>query len=115
MTAGEHEVLRCSFCNKRQNEVRKLIAGPKVFICDECVDVCVDIVADDSRFQEPVGAQAEKTPIAPPRRRQSVESCSLCGRTAAMNVLAVAGRGVLCGDCADAVEDALLRGQPLEG
>jgi hypothetical protein len=35
--AGETEVLRCSFCNKDQNDVRKLIAGPTVFICDECV------------------------------------------------------------------------------
>ena len=45
------ETLRCSFCNKDQNDVRKLIAGPTVFICDECVDVCNDIIADDSRFE----------------------------------------------------------------
>src|ERR671918_2219161 len=48
--AGETEVLRCSFCNKDQNDVRKLIAGPTVFICDECVEVCNDIIADDNRF-----------------------------------------------------------------
>jgi len=47
---GEPEVLRCSFCNKDQNDVRKLIAGPTVFICDECVEVCNDIIADDNRF-----------------------------------------------------------------
>jgi ATP-dependent Clp protease ATP-binding subunit ClpX len=47
---GETEVLRCSFCNKDQNDVRKLIAGPTVFICDECVEVCNDIIADDSKF-----------------------------------------------------------------
>ncbi len=47
--SGDGEVLRCSFCNKDQNDVRKLIAGPTVFICDECVDVCNDIIADDSR------------------------------------------------------------------
>ena len=46
---GENETLRCSFCNKDQNDVRKLIAGPTVFICDECVDVCNDIIADDRR------------------------------------------------------------------
>lgn len=45
----EGEVLRCSFCNKDQNDVRKLIAGPTVFICDECVEVCNDIIADDNR------------------------------------------------------------------
>jgi ATP-dependent Clp protease ATP-binding subunit ClpX len=48
--AGETDVLRCSFCNKDQNDVRKLIAGPTVFICDECVEVCNDIIADDNKF-----------------------------------------------------------------
>jgi len=48
---GEAEILRCSFCNKDQNDVRKLIAGPTVFICDECVDVCNDIIADDRRVE----------------------------------------------------------------
>jgi ATP-dependent Clp protease ATP-binding subunit ClpX len=47
---GETEILRCSFCNKDQNDVRKLIAGPTVFICDECVEVCNDIIADDNHF-----------------------------------------------------------------
>jgi ATP-dependent Clp protease ATP-binding subunit ClpX len=41
------ETLRCSFCNKSQTEVRKLIAGPTVFICDECVRVCNDIIDDE--------------------------------------------------------------------
>ena len=45
------DILRCSFCNKDQNDVRKLIAGPTVFICDECVDVCNDIIADDNRVE----------------------------------------------------------------
>jgi ATP-dependent Clp protease ATP-binding subunit ClpX len=48
---GDTEILRCSFCNKDQNDVRKLIAGPTVFICDECVEVCNDIIADDNRFE----------------------------------------------------------------
>ena len=48
---GEPKILRCSFCNKDQNDVRKLIAGPTVFICDECVEVCNDIIADDNRFE----------------------------------------------------------------
>src|SRR5207247_6802250 len=41
------KLLRCSFCNKSQNAVRKLIAGPAVFICDECVGVCQDIIDED--------------------------------------------------------------------
>ena len=48
---SDTEILRCSFCNKDQNDVRKLIAGPTVFICDECVEVCNDIIADDTRFE----------------------------------------------------------------
>jgi ATP-dependent Clp protease ATP-binding subunit ClpX len=48
--SADNEVLRCSFCNKDQNDVRKLIAGPTVFICDECVEVCNDIIADDNKF-----------------------------------------------------------------
>ena len=48
---SDSEILRCSFCNKDQNDVRKLIAGPTVFICDECVEVCNDIIADDGRFE----------------------------------------------------------------
>jgi len=49
--SGDPVSLRCSFCNKDQNDVRKLIAGPTVFICDECVEVCNDIIADDNRFE----------------------------------------------------------------
>ena len=44
--------LRCSFCNKSQRDVRKLIAGPSVYICDECVDICVDIIAEDREPEE---------------------------------------------------------------
>ena len=60
--AASSETLRCSFCNKDQNDVRKLIAGPTVFICDECVDVCNDIIADDSRF-ESKGALRSSLPV----------------------------------------------------
>src|SRR5437764_611123 len=60
--AGETEVLRCSFCNKDQNDVRKLIAGPTVFICDECVEVCNDIIADDNRFENRGARSSLPTP-----------------------------------------------------
>jgi ATP-dependent Clp protease ATP-binding subunit ClpX len=61
--AGENEALRCSFCNKDQNDVRKLIAGPTVFICDECVDVCNDIIADDNKFDRSGTKGALPTPM----------------------------------------------------
>jgi hypothetical protein len=41
--------LYCSFCGKSQHEVRKLIAGPTVFICDECVDLCMDIIGEENK------------------------------------------------------------------
>src|SRR6476620_5332329 len=40
-------LLRCSFCGKSQNEVKKLIAGPGVYICDECIELCNDIIAEE--------------------------------------------------------------------
>ena len=40
------DVLRCSFCNKSQRDVKMLIAGPRIYICDECVDICVTIIAE---------------------------------------------------------------------
>ncbi len=49
--AGD-DALRCSFCNKSQREVKKLIAGPTVFICDECVDICLDIIAEDRLLEQ---------------------------------------------------------------
>jgi ATP-dependent Clp protease ATP-binding subunit ClpX len=59
---GGTETLRCSFCSKDQNDVRKLISGPSVFICDECVEVCNDIVADDNRFDTRGTRSALPTP-----------------------------------------------------
>ena len=46
---NEKEKLHCSFCGKSQHEVKKLIAGPTVFICDECVDLCTDIIKEESK------------------------------------------------------------------
>ncbi len=50
---GEGDVLRCSFCNKNQRDVKKLIAGPTVYICDECVDICLDIIAEERDSTDP--------------------------------------------------------------
>jgi len=47
------KILYCSFCGKSQHEVRKLIAGPSVFICDECVDLCNDIITEETEEQAP--------------------------------------------------------------
>ncbi|NYT82973.1 ATP-dependent Clp protease ATP-binding subunit ClpX [Alcaligenaceae bacterium] len=47
--SADDKVLRCSFCNKTQHEVKKLIAGPSVFICDECIDLCNDIITEEGQ------------------------------------------------------------------
>ncbi|MFN7727639.1 MAG: ATP-dependent Clp protease ATP-binding subunit ClpX [Bdellovibrio sp.] len=47
MSKGENAALRCSFCGKGQKEVKKLIAGPGVYICDECIDLCNDIIVEE--------------------------------------------------------------------
>ena len=56
--------LYCSFCGKSQHEVRKLIAGPTVFICDECVELCTDIIARSTRAR-----WSRAAPACPPPRR----------------------------------------------
>ena len=46
---NDKDSLFCSFCGKSQKEVKKLIAGPTVFVCDECVELCMDIIKEDSK------------------------------------------------------------------
>ena len=46
---NDKDSLFCSFCGKNQKEVKKLIAGPTVFVCDECVELCMDIIKEDSK------------------------------------------------------------------
>jgi ATP-dependent Clp protease ATP-binding subunit ClpX len=51
--SGGEKLLYCSFCGKSQHEVRKLIAGPSVFICDECIELCNDIIREESHAEAP--------------------------------------------------------------
>ncbi len=59
----EGEGLKCSFCNKSQRDVRKLIAGPTVYICDECVDICLDIIAEERESEEQEGRMRLPKPV----------------------------------------------------
>ncbi len=64
MKKGEHHVnLSCSFCGKSQREVRKLIAGPTVYICDECIKLCNDIIAEENEKEDSKPAVALPTPL----------------------------------------------------
>ena len=56
------KLLYCSFCGKSQHEVRKLIAGPSVFICDECIELCNDIIREEGTGSETARADRSKLP-----------------------------------------------------
>jgi ATP-dependent Clp protease ATP-binding subunit ClpX len=78
--------LRCSFCNKSQNDVRKLIAGPTVFICDECVRVCNDIIDDD----QGVDSDAKPHPLPKPHEVKAYLDEYVIGQEKTKKKLAVA-------------------------
>ena len=79
------EALRCSFCNKSQREVKKLIAGPTVFICDECVDICLDIIAEDRMLE-----QQQDTNLPKPQEIKALLDDYVIGQEQAKKKLAVA-------------------------
>ena len=56
------KLLYCSFCGKSQHEVRKLIAGPSVFVCDECVDLCNDIIREEMQEKDEEERDSLPTP-----------------------------------------------------
>ena len=96
------ETVRCSFCNKIDDEVRKLIAGPEAFICDECVEVCVDIVNDGRgplRLSQPLVLLPVTTNGGP---------CRLCSLpTVLEDGVFVENLGLFCRNCAERVQESL--------
>src|SRR5271167_2109228 len=59
------ELVKCSFCGKSQKQVKKLIAGPTVFICDECIDLCNDIIEEEVE-EEPFALDSSETTAVGP-------------------------------------------------
>jgi ATP-dependent Clp protease ATP-binding subunit ClpX len=87
-TSGDSgKLLYCSFCGKSQNEVRKLIAGPSVFICDECVDLCNDIIREE--IQES-SSEDSGTKLPIPAEINEILNQYVIGQGKAKRVLAVA-------------------------
>jgi ATP-dependent Clp protease ATP-binding subunit ClpX len=84
---GPEKLLYCSFCGKSQHEVKKLIAGPSVFICDECIDLCNDIIRDDAGPDEPEKSTRD-LPI--PTEIRTVLDQYVIGQAQAKKILAVA-------------------------
>src|SRR3990172_2652273 len=82
------KLLYCSFCGKSQHEVRKLIAGPSVFVCDECVELCNDIIREE--VQEEKNAANSKKKFPTPREIHQILDEYVIGQTDAKKVLSVA-------------------------
>jgi len=80
------KLLYCSFCGKSQHEVRKLIAGPSVFICDECVELCNDIIREEMQDQAPAGS----TKLPKPVEINAILDEYVIGQERAKKVLSVA-------------------------
>lgn len=85
-TTDSKNTLYCSFCGKSQHEVRKLIAGPTVFICDECVELCVDIIREESKSALVKSGDT----IPSPKEIRNVLDDYVIGQDHAKKVLAVA-------------------------
>jgi ATP-dependent Clp protease ATP-binding subunit ClpX len=86
MRRGGEDTLRCSFCGKSQNEVKKLIAGPTVYICNECIDICIEIISDDAQQE----AAATRPPLPKPSEIKSFLDEYVIGQEETKKKLAVA-------------------------
>src|SRR6201988_3939031 len=78
--------LKCSFCGKSQNDVRKLIAGPTVYICDECIELCNDIIAEEGEEEK----SKESRSLPKPAEIKTVLDQYVVGQDRAKKILAVA-------------------------
>src|SRR6202140_2350851 len=86
--SNSEKLLYCSFCGKSQHEVKKLIAGPSVFICDECIDLCNDIITDEASNVETLDGQKSELPI--PQEICDLLDQYVIGQEPAKRILSVA-------------------------
>jgi len=85
---SSEKLLYCSFCGKSQHEVKKLIAGPSVFICDECIDLCNDIIRDEASGEPASGAARSDLPA--PKEICTILDQYVIGQEKAKRILSVA-------------------------
>ena len=88
--SSSEKVLYCSFCGKSQHEVKKLIAGPSVFICDECIELCNDIIRDEVPAADAAAAKPGKSDLPVPSEIKSILDQYVIGQDPAKRTLAVA-------------------------
>ncbi len=87
-SSGGEKTLYCSFCGKSQHEVKKLIAGPSVFICDECIDLCNEIIRDE--IAEPEAAGKAGSDLPTPGEIKAILDQYVIGQETAKRILSVA-------------------------
>ncbi|MFN7087605.1 MAG: ATP-dependent Clp protease ATP-binding subunit ClpX [Burkholderiales bacterium] len=85
---GGEKLLYCSFCGKSQHEVRKLIAGPSVFICDECIELCNDIIREETQSEQ--GGKSAKSDLPVPHEIRAILDQYVIGQDLAKKILSVA-------------------------
>jgi ATP-dependent Clp protease ATP-binding subunit ClpX len=74
--------LKCSFCGKPQDQVRRLVAGPNVYICDECIELCQDIIREEfSNAMDDVDRRADRFELPKPKEIASNPSDNVIDRT----------------------------------
>jgi ATP-dependent Clp protease ATP-binding subunit ClpX len=86
--SGSEKLLYCSFCGKSQHEVRKLIAGPSVFICDECIELCNDIIREESTTDK--GGRPARSDLPTPKEICTILDEYVIGQEQAKKILSVA-------------------------
>jgi ATP-dependent Clp protease ATP-binding subunit ClpX len=86
--SGTEKLLYCSFCGKSQHEVKKLIAGPSVFICDECIDLCNDIIRDEITSEQ--AGKGGRSDLPSPQEICEILDQYVIGQAPAKRILAVA-------------------------
>ena len=87
--SNSEKLLYCSFCGKSQHEVKKLIAGPSVFICDECIDLCNEIIRDEAAAAG-VEASLSRSDLPSPQEIRDILDQYVIGQERAKKILAVA-------------------------
>ena len=93
--SNKEKSVRCSFCNKAQSEVRTLVAGPGVYICDECIELCQKIVNEEANADEPARGDQDLASLKKPHEIKALLDEYVIGQDDAKKSLAVAVQRII--------------------